>query len=237
MNFQGSYTVRLYDAIQRNLLNPKSAYAYDSITRKNFFLDDACDHSIITAQNRYIDRQTTQTLTLNDALKHGLIKLGDYLRQTASGNCTLTSETQSMSVRSIKDPSTNEYLAPTEAIKRKILDPYKGLFIHPHTDERLPISDAINKGFVIVEILTDLNHNETLVERDTNLISTNLIRETKSYHLISMCFIRKNHAPFLGCSTRNNETQIRCASTVHSCQELRLFGIHVASDLIFFNQL
>ena len=51
-----------------------------------------------------------------------------------------------MSVRSIRDPSTGEFLVPTDAIKRQLLDPYKGLFINPQSGEHMPISEAIQKG-------------------------------------------------------------------------------------------
>ena len=60
-----------------------------------------------------------------------------------------------MSVKSIKDPRTNEYLAPTDAIKRQLLDPYKGLFFNPITQQHMAISDAIAEGHVLVEMISN----------------------------------------------------------------------------------
>src|SRR5262249_48862530 len=70
-------------------------------------------------------------------------------------NCTVSSETQSLSVKSIKEPTTGGGLPPPEAIKRKLLDPYQGVYVHPVSGERLAISDAIQKGLVQVEMLVD----------------------------------------------------------------------------------
>jgi hypothetical protein len=104
-----------------------------------------------------------------------------------------------MSVRSILDPSSGEFLMPTEAIKRQLLDPYRGLFVHPETGEQLPISDAIQKGLVIVEILAESpssvrksvssNRDET-----SNIISTSLIRETKVGKELFLAYLRA-HPP------------------------------------------
>jgi hypothetical protein len=176
----GAFTLRLYDALQKHYLNPKSAYIYEPSSKKCYYLNDAYHNGLLNSQNRLVLDANT-TLTLSDALKNGLLKLGSH-------NTSFSSETQSMSVRSIRDPSTGEFIMPTEAIKRKILDPYKGLFIDPLSGERLPISDAIKKGNVIVEILNDISNSNNTSERttDSNIISTNLVRETKSYHLLGV---------------------------------------------------
>lgn len=141
----GSFSLRLVDALHANLLNPKSAFIYDHSTNRAYDLSEAVRQLLITVHNRVVVTPNNNlTISLADALKSGYLKIGQPAR--FNEGCSITSETQSMSVRSIKDPSTGEFLAPTEAIKRKLLDPYKGLFVHPISNERLPISDAIQKG-------------------------------------------------------------------------------------------
>jgi hypothetical protein len=213
----GTFNLRLNDALQSNLLDARSAYFFDSTFNRTYDLNDAFRNGLLSHTNRGTivlgsSFSSHQSQSLSEALKSGYLKIGqpiytqhDSVNNNNSKSMThsVTSETQSMSVRSILDPSTGEFLMPTEAIKRKILDPYKGLFNHPVNGESLPISDAIQKGFVIVEILVDapstlkkITNNDNLnINRDSNsgsIISTSLIRETKSYHLLGVFDPNKN---------------------------------------------
>ena len=205
-------SLRLNDAIMNKLLDPKSAYFLDTAHNQTYNLEEAFRNGLITNTARGIivnSSSSNQTMSISDALKTGYLKIGQPLLTNGSfiNNSTrsvnsITSETQSMSVRSIRDPSTGEFLMPTEAIKRKLLDPYKGLFIHPNTGESLPISEAIQKGFVIVEILVESpstvkktvtdNTQRSDSSSTSNIISTSLIRETKSYHLLGVYDPAKN---------------------------------------------
>ncbi len=202
--------LRLNDAIMKKLLDPKSAYFYDSAHNQTYNLEEAFRNGIATNTTRGIivnSSSSNQTMTLSDALKTGYLKIGqplmtngNFLSNSTRSVNSITSETQSMSVRSIRDPLTGEFLMPTEAIKRKLLDPYKGLFIHPKTGESLPISEAIQKGYVIVEILVEspstvkktVTDNTHRSDSSSNIISTSLIRETKSYHLLGVFDPAKN---------------------------------------------
>jgi len=232
----GSFSMRLNEALQLNLLNPKSVYFSDPNLNKTFDLNEAFKQGLLITptisntsngnSNRIVILQSKNSkkasaITLADALKTGYLKLGQAAPavnatntaatapangiqttttkttlSNSNSNCSITSETQSMSVRSIKDPNTGEFLMPTEAIKRKLLDPYKGQFYNPLTGERLPISEAIQKGFVIVEIIADTSTTTTTSNvkpiSDSNIVSTSLIRETKSYHLLGVYDPLKN---------------------------------------------
>ncbi len=232
----GSFSMRLNEALQLNLLNPKSVYFSDPNLNKTFDLNEAFKQGLLITptisntsngnSNRIVILQSKNSkkasaITLADALKTGYLKLGQAAPavnatntavtapangiqttttkttlSNSNSNCSITSETQSMSVRSIKDPNTGEFLMPTEAIKRKLLDPYKGQFYNPLTGDRLPISEAIQKGFVIVEIIADTSTTTTTSNvkpiSDSNIVSTSLIRETKSYHLLGVYDPLKN---------------------------------------------
>ncbi len=199
-------SLRLNEALKTNLIDPKSAYFYDSYVNCTYNLEQAFKQGILensTKGTMVINSSlsTTQQQTLCDSLKSGFLKIGHpptSNSMNSSSKSSISSETQSMSVRSILDPISGEFLMPTEAIKRKLLDPYKGLFVHPKTGENLPISEAIQKGFVIVEILVESPHNikktvtATADSSTSNIVSTSLIRETKSYHLLGVYDPKKN---------------------------------------------
>ena len=202
-----AYTLNLSEAIKQNLLNPATAYVTDSNLNRATDLKESLRLGLITSLNRIVT--PTHKLSLADALKTGHLKIGEQVAKlndslnssmdspATNSSCSISSETQSMSVKSIKDPSTGEFLPPTEAIKRKLLDPYKGLFIHPVTGEHMPISEAIQKAYVLVEMipqsLTALTTQTSGSDRhESNVISTSLIRETKSYHLLGVYDPLKN---------------------------------------------
>ena len=185
-----SSSISLAQAISENLLNFKSAHITDPQTLRSFDLLESIRSGLINSDNQVL-LSPNFTLSLADALKTGHLKIGEV----ASKNCSVSSETQSMSIRSIKDPKSGEFLAPTEAIKRKLLDPYKGLFYNPTNDEKIPISEAIQKGFVLIEVNPQASiatGQQSGVDRDQNVVSTSLIRETKSYHLLAVFDPLKN---------------------------------------------
>lgn len=156
---KSTFTLSLADAINSNLLNPMTAYIADTSLNRAIDLKESIRLGIITNKNR-VCTSSKHTLTLADALKMGHLKIGEPFNFFSNNNndslnlsgtnssCSISSETQSMSVRSIRDPSTGEFLVPTDAIKRQLLDPYKGLFINPLSGEHMPISEAIHKGRV-----------------------------------------------------------------------------------------
>ena len=228
----GQFKLKLVDALKFNFLDARSAYICDSSARRTYDLSEAIDAKILSASTSRVHVPAVPnggTLSLADALKTGLLKIGEPIKfmkfanaQTGgqaqtkqrsnsathtSNSCSVTSETQSMSVRSIKDPKTGEFLAPTEAIKRRLLDPYKGIFINPLTNEQMTISEGIQKGHVLVEMICQSaadnpsSHQHQQVSAtatastgpsSNSVISTSLIRETKSYHLLGVYDPLKN---------------------------------------------
>lgn len=203
-NLLNPHTAYLADSSGNGSLTSSARY-YD--------LGEACRLGLITKSNRVLV-SSTFTLSFADALKTGHLKIGEPPSNKSLGGVnsgtssstvlstnsntslnsnsssynsnksTVSSETQSMSVKTIKDPVSNEYIAPTEAIKRNLLDPYKGLFFNPLTNQHMPISDAIEQGYVVVELIADQPHAKN--NKSSSIVSTSLIRETKSYHLLAV---------------------------------------------------
>ncbi|CAF1677978.1 unnamed protein product, partial [Adineta ricciae] len=99
------------------------------------------------------------------------------------------SKTESLVISSVFDHRANTFIDPNTAIRAKILDPYHGLYFNNLTQESVSIDDAMSKGFVLVEQqqqTANHNHHHHHHPNDKYVISTSLIRETRSYHLLGV---------------------------------------------------
>lgn len=108
----------------------------------------------------------------------GVLKLGD------PNTYNIISKTESLVISSVFDHRANTYIDPNSAIRKKILDPYHGLYINNSTSESISIDDAMNKNLIIVE--PQSAHSQANQSNDKYVISTSLIRETRSYHLLGV---------------------------------------------------
>jgi hypothetical protein len=109
----------------------------------------------------------------------GILKVGD------PQSYNVISKTESLIISSVFDHRSNAFIDPNVAIRTKILDPYHGLYLNNLTQETISIDDAMSKGFVIVEQQPPSNTHHHH-HNDKYVISTSLIRETRSYHLLGV---------------------------------------------------
>ncbi|CAF4362035.1 unnamed protein product [Rotaria sp. Silwood2] len=145
----------------------------------NYDLREAYSRGLINSNDHHIiDRARNQSLTLAEALKMGILKLGD------PQSYNIISKTESLVISSVFDHRLNTYIDPNSAIRKKILDPYHGLYINNLTQESISIDDAMNKNLIIVE--QQSSHSNINQHNDKYVISTSLIRETRSYHLLGV---------------------------------------------------
>ncbi|RNA44605.1 microtubule-actin cross-linking factor isoforms 1 2 3 5-like [Brachionus plicatilis] len=177
-----TFSLSLAQALHNKLLDGKSAHITEPHSLKSSDLLESVNTGLITSDNQ-VALSANFTLSLADALKTGHLKIGE----ASAKNCSITSETQSMCIRSVRDARSGEFLPPTEAIKQKLLDPYQGVFFDAANNEHMAISEAVQKGHVLVEA----NAAES-ASRDRSVVSTSLIRETKSYHLVAVFDPSKN---------------------------------------------
>ncbi|CAF3599478.1 unnamed protein product [Adineta steineri] len=171
--------ISLKEAIDTNILDAQSAYVVDTLEQRNYDLRSAYSRGLITSNNhRIVDRAKDKQLTLADALKMGILKVGDP-------QCyNIISKTESLVISSVYDHRANTYIDPNNAIRKRILDPYHGLYLNNLTQETISIDDAMNKNLIIVEQQSSKNQHQP--PNDKYVISTSLIRETRSYHLLGV---------------------------------------------------
>lgn len=149
------------------------------ILPRNYNLRDGYSRGLIDShEHRIIDRAGKQHLTLADALKMGILKIGDPQAYN------IISKTESLVISSVYDHRSSNYIDPNQAIRKKILDPYHGLYVNNSTGESLSIDDAMNKQWILVEKQPSITHGQA--SNDKYVISTSLIRETRSYHLLGV---------------------------------------------------
>ncbi len=140
---------------------------------------DAYSRGLISSTNHHIiDRTTSRQFNLGEALKMGILKVGD------AQSYNVISKTESLIISSVFDHRANTFIDPNIAIRSKILDPYHGLYLNNLTQESISIDDAMSKGFLIVEQQQPSNNPHH--HNDKYVISTSLIRETRSYHLLGV---------------------------------------------------
>jgi hypothetical protein len=108
----------------------------------------------------------------------GVLKVGD------SQSYNIISKTESLVISSVFDHQLNTYIDPNSAIRKKILDPYHGLYLNNLTQQSISIDDAMNKNLIIVQ--QQSSHSNNNQHNDKYVISTSLIRETRSYHLLGV---------------------------------------------------
>ena len=108
----------------------------------------------------------------------GILKVGD------PQSYNIISKTESLVISSVYDHQLHTYIDPNSAIRKKILDPYHGSYLNNLTGESISIDDAMNRNLIIVQ--PQSAHLHTNQQNDKYVISTSLIRETRSYHLLGV---------------------------------------------------
>ena len=106
----------------------------------------------------------------------GILKVGDPQAYN------IISKTESLVISSVFDHRSHTYIDPNSAIRKKILDPYHGSYLNNLTGETISIDDAMNKNLIIVQQQSSHGNQPN----DKYVISTSLIRETRSYHLLGV---------------------------------------------------
>ena len=108
----------------------------------------------------------------------GILKVGD------PQSYNIISKTESLVISSVYDHRQQTYIDPNTAIRKKILDPYHGTYLNNLTQETISIDDAMNQNLIIVQ--QQSSHPYANQSNDKYVISTSLIRETRSYHLLGV---------------------------------------------------
>ena len=146
----------------------------DTRSGRELDVDDAIKgHLVDLEKGQYTDPVTGETMSLHQAIQAGFIK-AETTEGTLKGGVAVK-ETRAFSIVGVIEPKSMEKLSVSDAISKGILNQEKGLYYGFDAFGRskpMKISEAIEKGFVIVEDIGDVTF-------DPNV----MLRETKSYIL------------------------------------------------------
>ena len=115
----------------------------------------------ILSQSRgiYIDPITGVSMPIPEAMAKGLIQVeytnthveeGDLIKRgilLVNGSHDVVS----YSVRSVTDPNSGEKISLKDAVDRGIIDQVNGMYVNPKTGMKIPVSVAVEKGFLEVD--------------------------------------------------------------------------------------
>lgn len=108
-----------------------------------------------------------EIISIVDAIQCGLIKAEFHGTEEDSEH----TETKTYAVNSVVDQRRLEKVSFHDALTRGILDSEEGVYLNNATWERIPITDAIMRGFIKARIITDPSQlnidptNKIVVER------------------------------------------------------------------------
>ena len=86
---------------------------------------------------------------------------------------------QKFSIKSVIDPETQEEISMDEAVKRGVVDPNKGLYCDDRRGVNMPIAEAMQKGFILVES-TQTKKTREMVQA-VGVVTVTFTRETRPY--------------------------------------------------------
>ena len=124
---------------------------------------------IIHKTNMTYTSDKGEQIPIVDAIQCGLIKAEFHGTEQDSEQ----TETKTYAVNSVVDTRRKEKMTFHDALSRGILDAEEGVFLNNQTWERIPITDAIMRGFIKAKIITDTSKlnidptNKIVVERMT----------------------------------------------------------------------
>lgn len=150
----------------------------DPRTGRDISVTDAMNRGLIDLEKGlYCDSTSGTKMPLNIAVERGYIK-ADQMSDPSSQNGEPIKETRAFSITGVIHPKTGEKMTVSQAIRNGILDQENGLYHGADKfgrKETMPISEAIQKGFVIAEDIST-----------TVSVPGSLLRETKTFNLKSV---------------------------------------------------
>jgi hypothetical protein len=165
----------------------------DPRTGDEISFDEAISLGIINQhEGRYVNPKTGESQPIQMAMNAGKIKVElttvkkSEEKRRDIGLITIKSykESRPFTVKSVVDAMSEKQLSVDEAIRAKILDLKRGIYINKTTNEELTLADALDSGLLIVEFETEVTNGKH-GDKDEDVV-------TKTYAVHCVVDVGKN---------------------------------------------
>lgn len=144
------------------------SHVIDPSSEQEMTLSQAISKGIINKTDSTYRTETGELISIDDAISSGLVKV-EY--HNCGDHPEAESTTRTYAVHGVLDKKTNQKVSFADALSSGILDKESGEYVNNVTMERLPVQDAIMKGFIKARIVTDTSkldidpENKMVVEK------------------------------------------------------------------------
>ncbi|KAK2164152.1 hypothetical protein LSH36_68g10066 [Paralvinella palmiformis] len=176
-------TMPLEDAVEAGLINMRVTSAVVETTHQAD-LEERQSWSVnITG---VIDARTGQVLSLSEASKQGILskESGKYMHPVSGEVMPLeeavqkglvvtedqelpSAEHHTFTVSAVHDPISGDLLTPDEAVRRGVLDMDKETYIDPSTGKQMPLTEAMENGFIKTTSVSKTLETVTATQKHT----------------------------------------------------------------------
>lgn len=144
------------------------SHVIDPSSEQEMTLPQAISKGIINKTDSTYRTETGELISIDDAISSGLVKV-EY--HNGGDHPEAESTTRTYAVHGVLDKKTNQKVSFADALSSGILDKESGEYVDNVTKDRLPVQDAIMKGFIKARIVTDTSkldidpENKMVVEK------------------------------------------------------------------------
>uniref|UniRef100_K1R091 Plectin-1 n=1 Tax=Magallana gigas TaxID=29159 RepID=K1R091_MAGGI len=153
---------------RKKIREEKKSHVIDPSSEQEMTLPQAISKGIINKTDSTYRTETGELISIDDAISSGLVKV-EY--HNGGDHPEAESTTRTYAVHGVLDKKTNQKVSFADALSSGILDKESGEYVDNVTKDRLPVQDAIMKGFIKARIVTDTSkldidpENKMVVEK------------------------------------------------------------------------
>ena len=129
----------------------------------------AMERGILDAERKWFTSLVSgEAMTVTRAIERGFIKLVtsevDAEEEVPTSTSATTAAAQSFSIKSVMDTRSGEEIPLEDAVRHQIVDRADQTFVDLATDTRMPIAEALRRGYVITEPIEVAGRTEAFLE-------------------------------------------------------------------------
>ena len=157
-------------------------YVFDPTSEEKLSVSKAIDKGILNTHNGTYKTETGDTMSIPDAISSGLVAVEYHNDQ---GNSKPEVVTKTYSVHGVVDQIKKNKVTFQEAVRQGLLDKETGDYINNKTGARVPVQEAIMKGFIKARIVADpskldIGDESKIVVQKFESAKTKLLRSVKA---------------------------------------------------------